>query len=339
MGGDAIRVLLIEDNAGDARLMREVLAERSEGGFRLGWADDLAEGLQRLADDPPDLVLLDLSLPGSRGLGTLAKVLEQDGGVPIIVLTGTDDEALAVEAVRRGAQDYLVKGQAGGTILGRAIRYAIQRKETQAQLAEANARLEEANNRLEELATTDDLTGVWNRRHFLDMLDRECRRTARTGAGLALVMVDVDHFKRVNDTCGHPFGDRVLQEVATVMQHEARDVDQVARYGGEEFMILMPETDAPAAAVAGRRLRLRIADRPISDGSRTVRVTISVGVADLGETVDPTTLLRHVDEALYAAKEAGRNRTCVWTPDGPVSAEDAGVPAAAAGPQEAHPCA
>jgi len=343
MDRDRIQVLLIEDNPADARLVQEALAERGEGAFRLAWADDLAGGLDRLADTPPDVVLLDLSLPGSRGLDTLAKVLQKNAGVPVLVMTGLDDESLAVEAVRRGAQDYLVKGQTGGALLGRAIRYAIQRKVSQAQLAEANTQLEEVNRRLEELATTDDLTGVWNRRYFLEMLDRECRRTARTGAGLALVMVDVDHFKAVNDTYGHPFGDRVLQEVASVMQHEARDVDLVARYGGEEFMVLMPETDSRAAATAGQRLRRRIADRSISDGTRTTRVTISVGVADLGETVDPTSLLRHVDEALYAAKAAGRNCTCIWTTDGPApaSADDGGAPAAAAaaGGQEANECA
>lgn len=338
MGRDTIQVLLIEDNPGDARLIREALAERSETAFRLAWADAFDEGLRRLEDDPPHVVLLDLSLPGTRGLDTLAAVLEQNDEVPIIVLTGTDDEALAVEAVRRGAQDYLVKGQTGGTLLGRAIRYAIQRKEGQAQLAEANAQLEAANDRLEELATTDDLTGVWNRRHFLGMLDRECRRTARTGAGLALVMVDVDHFKHVNDTHGHPFGDRVLQAVAAVMQQEARSVDLVARYGGEEFMVLMPETDARAAATAGERLRRRIADHPVREDGRNVAVTVSVGAAGLDETLDPTDLLRRVDEALYAAKDRGRNRTCLWTPDGPVDAGDGTSPPLPAAAQEAGAC-
>ncbi len=317
--GQRIKVLLIEDNPGDARLIREALAERGGGIFRLRWAETLADGLDCLADVSPDVVLLDLSLPGTRGLDTLAKVLERNAEVPVIVLTGTDDESLAVEAVRRGAQDYLVKGQTGDVLLGRAIRYAIQRKEAQAQLAEANARLEGANRRLQELATTDDLTGLWNRRYFLDMLGRECRRTARTGAGLAVVMVDVDHFKAVNDMHGHPFGDRVLREVAGVMRREARAVDLVARYGGEEFMILMPETEAADAATAGDRLRRRVAETPICQGRRAANVTVSVGVAGLGAGLDPTALLRHVDQALYAAKQAGRNRTMVWTADGPAA--------------------
>jgi len=332
-----IKVLLIEDNPGDARLIEEALGERGQGGFRLRWADELAEGLDCLAGQPPDVVLLDLSLPGTRGMDTLAKVLEQSDDVPVLVLTGTDDESLAVEAVRRGAQDYLVKGQAGGALLGRAIRYAIQRKETQAQLADANARLEEANRRLEELATTDDLTGLWNRRYFLDMLNRECRRTARTGADLAVAMVDVDHFKQVNDAHGHPFGDRVLREVAKAMQQESRAADLVARYGGEEFMVLMPETGARHAASAGDRLRSRLAGWPVSDGVRTAQVTVSVGVASLDGAVDPTALLRHVDEALYAAKQAGRNRTVVWAAGGPVPADRTDPPTVTADEERLAP--
>jgi len=313
MDEEPIKVLLIEDNPGDARLIEEALAERGEGGFHLRWADDLAKGLDCLDGQAPDVVLLDLSLPCTRGLDTLASVLERSQDVPVIVMTGLDDESLAVEAVRRGAQDYLVKGQTGWALLRRAIHYAIQRKETQAQLADANARLEEANRRLAQLATTDELTGLWNRRYFLDVLSRECRRTARTGGDLALAMIDIDHFKAVNDTYGHAFGDRVLQSVAGHLGREARVTDIAARYGGEEFMVLMPDTDASRAATAGDRLRRRIAEAPLPEGLRAARVTVSVGVASLDGAVDPTGLLRHVDEALYAAKQAGRNCTRTWT--------------------------
>ena len=329
MGRERIHVLLIEDNPGDARLIQETLAGRDDRMFCLTWEGDLGRGLDCLAAAPIDVVLLDLSLPGTQGLDTLSRVLDRRDDVPVIVLTGLDDEALSVEAVRRGAQDYLVKGETGGPLLARAIRYAIQRKETQDELADANARLEEANRRLEELATTDDLTGLWNRRYFLDMLSREFQRVARTGASLAVVMIDVDHFKHVNDTCGHPFGDRVLCNVAHAMQQEARTVDLVARFGGEEFMILMPETDARRAAVAAERLRLNVADRAIEGGRQTVAVTISLGVASFDEALDPTVLLRHVDDALYAAKEGGRNRTMVWTEVGPRHADDVGATALA----------
>jgi diguanylate cyclase (GGDEF)-like protein/putative nucleotidyltransferase with HDIG domain len=313
MDGRPLAILLIEDNPGDARLIREALADYDAETFDLQTAGNLRDGLDRLTGGGIALVLLDLSLPESRGIDTLARVLDRDPQTPVIVLTGTSDESLAVEAVRRGAQDYLVKGQVDGRLLGRAIRYAVERKEAHTRLAEANQRLAEANRRLEELATTDDLTGLWNRRYFLQMLDREFARTARRGAGLALAMIDLDHFKRINDTCGHGFGDKVLCQVAHTMRRESRAADLVARYGGEEFIVLMPAADTRAAAIAAERLRRAIAERPVRDDQRTMDVTVSVGVASLQDAIDGTTLLRHVDEALYAAKQAGRNCVRTWT--------------------------
>lgn len=311
MGDGRIRVLLIEDNPGDARLIREFLIGKGGGTFRVDWAEGLEEGLRRLVPGRVDIVLLDLSLPESKGLDTVAKVLTHAPWVPAVVLTGLDDQSVAVEAVRRGAQDYLVKGQIDGNLLGRAIRYAIERKEVESKLADANTQLEEANRRLGELATTDVLTGLWNRRRFMEMLEHECQRVHRTGGDLALAMLDLDHFKSVNDTFGHAAGDRVLVEVAAVMREAARATDGVARYGGEEFLILMPDTTVEEAVVGAERIRQRIADHPIPFSGRTLQVTVSIGVGALaaGQTVSSDALLKLADEALYAAKQGGRNCT------------------------------
>ena len=184
-----------------------------------------------------------------------------------------------------------------------------------AELGEANARLQAANSQLAQLATTDELTGLWNRRRFLEMLHAECRRADRSGAALAVAMLDVDRFKAVNDTFGHAFGDRVLQAVATRLNREARTTDIVARYGGEEFMVLMPDTSADEALRAAERIRKRIASHPVVDGARSVDITISLGISGRQGTggTDAETLVRLADEALYAAKQAGRNRTRSWT--------------------------
>jgi diguanylate cyclase (GGDEF)-like protein/PAS domain S-box-containing protein/putative nucleotidyltransferase with HDIG domain len=188
-----------------------------------------------------------------------------------------------------------------------------ERKAAHVRLLDANARLESANQRLEELATTDALTGLWNRRRFLEVLERECARAARTGRGLAVAMLDVDHFKAVNDTHGHAFGDRVLAEVAAVLKAEARETDTVARYGGEEFVILMPETSAEQAVVAAERIRRRIAAQPVADGKRSVDVTVSLGIRSAtGEEAAAETVVRLADEALYAAKQSGRNCVRTW---------------------------
>ena len=182
------------------------------------------------------------------------------------------------------------------------------------ELAEANAQQQSANRQLAQLATTDELTGLWNRRRFIEMLRRECRRTDRAGTSLALAMVDVDRFKAVNDTFGHAFGDRVLRAVAAHLGREARATDIVARYGGEEFMVLMPDTDAEEATSAAERIRRCVASHPVADEKRSVEVTISIGISasEEGQPPDPETLVRLADETLYAAKQAGRNCTRTW---------------------------
>ncbi|HUU31512.1 MAG TPA: diguanylate cyclase [Phycisphaerae bacterium] len=314
MTNKPIHLLLIEDNPGDARLIRELLAERGNGSLHLDWADRLEKGLERLEAGGIDLVLLDLSLPGSQGLDTLAKVLEHAPCVPIVVLTGLDDEVAAVEAVHRGAQDYLTKGQINAALLVRAARYAIERKRTEQKLGEMNVRLEEANRRLEELSVTDDLTGLYNRRRFHEILEQELQRVQRYGTPLAVAMFDIDHFKTVNDTHGHAAGDRVLVAVARFLERGARAADTVARYGGEEFIILMPDTPAAEAFIATERIRKQMAQHAIVVGAHTLRVTLSAGVAALGDGIGQTSdaLVRAADEALYAAKQAGRNCTKTW---------------------------
>jgi diguanylate cyclase (GGDEF)-like protein/putative nucleotidyltransferase with HDIG domain len=183
------------------------------------------------------------------------------------------------------------------------------------ELAEANTRLQAANRQLAQLATTDELTGLWNRRRFIETLRRECRRAARSGASLALAMVDVDRFKAVNDTFGHAFGDRVLQAIAAHLGREARETDIVARYGGEEFMVLMPDTSAEEAFSAAERIRRRVAAHPVADEKRSVEVSISIGISGSSPArrADPEVLVRLADETLYAAKQAGRNCTRTWT--------------------------
>jgi diguanylate cyclase (GGDEF)-like protein/PAS domain S-box-containing protein/putative nucleotidyltransferase with HDIG domain len=182
------------------------------------------------------------------------------------------------------------------------------------ELVRARQAVEAANARLQELATTDDLTGLWNRRHFFGVFKQEFQRVRRHGRDLALAMFDLDHFKTVNDTYGHAFGDRVLVEVARAILGEVRETDVAVRYGGEEFIVLMPSTSSEEAVSAVERIRKRVAERYISDGKHSVQVTLSAGVsaAEASGTSTPEALLRLADEALYAAKHAGRDCVRTW---------------------------
>ncbi|HET6442451.1 MAG TPA: sensor domain-containing diguanylate cyclase [Phycisphaerae bacterium] len=181
------------------------------------------------------------------------------------------------------------------------------------ELVRARQAVEDANRRLEELATTDDLTGLANRRRFMEVLEAEFQRSRRYGGQLALAMVDVDRFKSFNDAHGHAFGDRVLVEVAKRLVAEARQTDVVARLGGDEFVILMPETSADEAVQAAERIRKAVSKDPLSDGERSVPATISVGIGTVenAKAGTPESLLKQADDAMYAAKESGRNRVCL----------------------------
>ncbi len=176
----------------------------------------------------------------------------------------------------------------------------------QVAIAVENARLF---GRVEQLAITDSLTGLYNRRHFLDLAENEFQRARRYQRPLALILFDIDHFKKVNDTYSHAAGDQVLQAIAGHCRDAMRNVDIMGRYGGEEFIILLPENDVNGASVVAERLRLCVAERPIQTDRALVSITISLGIADLtGDCSDLATLLERADAAMYTAKSFGRNR-------------------------------
>jgi diguanylate cyclase (GGDEF)-like protein len=164
---------------------------------------------------------------------------------------------------------------------------------------------------LERLATTDGMTGIYNRRHFLTLADREWRRARRHRRPISFLMVDIDYFKSVNDTFGHQIGDRLIVHLANVARERKRDSDLLARMGGEEFALLLPETDLAQAHVMAERLRREVASSPLLDAPQPIPTTVSIGVAAANDGMpDLSDLMRAADEALYDAKRAGRNRVC-----------------------------
>jgi diguanylate cyclase len=186
--------------------------------------------------------------------------------------------------------------------------------------------LEQVNRRLQELSDTDQLTGLRNRRFLDGLLEREWARSRRYGHHMAVLLIDVDHFKRVNDEHGHLTGDRCLQVLAGCIQGALRQMsDHAARYGGEEFFVVLPETDLPGAIVVAERIRAKVEATPIVDHDSILKITVSIGVAHLApdaviEGVE--TLVQLADTALYQSKAGGRNRVTAASPPANLSVTD-----------------
>jgi diguanylate cyclase (GGDEF)-like protein len=285
-------VLLIEDNPGDARLIQEMIGDEPEAPFVVHVVDRLANGLERLATDEIALVILDLSLPDSFGLDTFTKVYTHSPAVPIIVLTGNDDDSLALSAVKQGAQDYLVKNRLDRELLVRSMRYSIERKRYQVEL--------------EHQANYDALTGLPNRNLLHDRLHQAVHgQRGRTNIGV--VFMDLDHFKLINDSLGHSMGDRLLKGMADRLRAVLRESDTIGRVGGDEFVLILNEqANEEVVFRTMQRIAAKVAEPIVIDG-KELYVTSSAGISlypQDGRDVD--TLLRNADAAMYRAKEHGR---------------------------------
>jgi len=304
MSQDKIRILLIEDNPDDVFLITEILSQQTKGGsFSIDSADSLQEGLKKLEAGHPDVVLLDLFLTDTRGSESFERMKPFLNTYPVIVMTSLNDEALAIRSVSEGAQDYLVKGQLNRSILVRTIRYAIER-------ARIRKELDLANTRLEQLALNDPLTGLFNRRGLEQVIAQKTQRASLEEADVLALLLDMDDFKRINDTMGHAAGDEVLKEITRRLKTSVRASDYTARIGGDEFLVLLPATRLAEGVQVAEKARLAIAGSPIVLSSgEPVRVTASLGLATIFEpnpSIDQ--LLTETHAALHKSKKAGKNK-------------------------------
>ncbi|MBI3182663.1 MAG: diguanylate cyclase [Myxococcales bacterium] len=314
------KVLIVDDDRANVEVVRSGLAPY---GYRFFEAHDGAQALSAIRQHRPDLIVMDVEMPGLGGVEVcrIVKANQNESGfgfIPVILMTASHRSG-KVEGLELGADDYLVK-PFDMLELSARVKSMLRLKALQDELVSKNRELDLANRELErkrrellELSRTDALTGLINRRYFEERLAVEFARSDRYRSPLSCLMLDLDHFKAVNDTYGHAFGDRVLQEVSKVVVKTLRDVDLVARYGGEELIALLPETGPEEAMRASERIRKGIAELGLeADGQKRVRCTASIGVATFPVPAIETSeaLLRAADDCLYAAKEAGRNRVC-----------------------------
>ncbi len=290
-----MKVLIIDDDPASVALARQWLKKDGHG---IVTAADGEEGLAMAVREEPDLILLDVQMPGMNGFQVCEK-LKSDSRlrhIPVIFLSAADETREKVKGLDLGAVDYVTKPFDRFELPAR-VRAALRTK------------------RLQDLLTVyseiDSLTEVYNRRVLMERLEQEWNRTRRYSTTVAFIMCDIDHFKNVNDTHGHPTGDQVLERIATLLRKSVRSSDMVGRYGGEEFGIIMVNADRASAAAAAERYRKKIESMDFHSRKGEFRVTVSFGVADSRGKDTVSQLITAADRALYKAKETGRNTVCV----------------------------
>jgi two-component system cell cycle response regulator len=297
-----MRILIAEDDAISRRILEATL---KRSGYDVVAACDGHAAWDALqAPDAPRMAILDWMMPGMDGPEVCRAVRKRgdQGYVYLLLLTAREGKQALVEGLEAGADDYLVKPFDAFELKARL--------DVGRRILDLQRQLLSAYEEMRQRATHDALTGVYNRGAILEHLQQEWNRTQREGGTLGVIMCDLDHFKRVNDTYGHPAGDAVLREAARRMRSTVRSYDAVGRYGGEEFLIVLPRCTPNTICSLAERLRERIAGEPVSIGSTTLPISMSIGVSIGYEQrdVEPHALLHAADAALYKAKHTGRNR-------------------------------
>ncbi len=300
-GGMNGRLLVVEDHAVTAERITAALSPY----HTVAIAADPQEALFRAAEGKFDLLMVSIDLKNYDGLRLVGQIrsLERTRYMPILLIADTDQKARLLRGLDLGANDYLLRSADKNEMAARVRTQVRRRRFTE--------RLRDNVQQSMELAVTDPLTGLYNRRYMETHADSLVERAAARGKPLTVLIIDIDHFKAVNDTHGHDAGDDVLREFSDRLRSCIRGIDLACRYGGEEFVVVMPDTDLGVASKVAERIRRRVAAEPfpIERGSRNVEVTISIGLAGrIGPQDKAALIMKRADAALYLAKRDGRNR-------------------------------
>ncbi len=274
-------------------------------------AEDGLEGFKKLLSSSVDIILCDLEMPRIDGFKFLSMLKARPDlqDIPVIILTGMNDRERKIKGLEQGASDYITKPFDHEELVAR-VKVHLKIKKLQDELKRSNELLLE-------LSNTDHLTGLFNRRYMMEALDKEVQRSIRKGGNLSLILLDIDHFKQVNDNFGHLQGDAVLQKVALQLQSELRGYDCAARYGGEEFVAILPDSTLKEAVFVADRIRLAVQVTKFSEPLSKLSLTVSLGVACFSPERSPTVdrFIKQADDALYLAKANGRNRVEFLEPE------------------------
>ena len=312
-----MKILVVDDSRSSLAVLTELLQRRSASVIPVETGRGAVDAFAR---EQPDLVLLDVVLPDIDGYEVARRIRalgHHNEWTPIIFLSGQTQDADLEKGIAAGGDDYLFK-PVSEVVLGAKISAMQRIMEMRESLVALTRKLDAANRELKRISSRDGLTGISNRRAFDELLNQEWHRALRSGKELAMLLCDVDHFKRFNDTYGHQAGDECLRRVATILhQAVARETDVVARYGGEEFAIVLADTGAGGALIVAEKIRHAVHQLAIPhSASSTGTVTLSIGIAGCVPTPreTPDTLVQAADRALYSAKRSGRDRVVRYDP-------------------------
>ena len=302
---DNFPILIAEDDPVSRKLLEKILIK---AGNKVVSVENGQKALELFNDKFFPIVLTDWMMPEMDGL-ELCRAIRKNtypGYVFIILLTAKDSKDDIIRGLRAGADDYLTKPFSHAELVARL--------NTGKRVLELERSLKDANEEIRILSITDPLTGTYNRGYMTERLPQEIKRARRYSRALSIILCDIDHFKKVNDTYGHLVGDRVLKDFAQCIRHSIRqDVDWTARYGGEEFLIVLPETDVNGASVMAERLKSELSQRVTETQGKQISITASFGVVGFGpdtpdEMISPEAMISKADKYLYQAKREGRNR-------------------------------
>ena len=288
-------IMIVDDLMNNVIYLEQIL---KKSGFRTISALNGNAALNLLTEYTPDLILLDIVMPGMDGFETCTRIQNNRDfiDIPVIFLSAKKDEQTIINSFIYGGIDYIVKPFNSPELLARV---------------NTHIQLKSAKEKLHKLAYTDTLTGIFNRRKFIETLESERARALRYGENLSLIMIDIDHFKKINDNYGHDIGDKALIRFSNILKTSLRETDFPGRLGGEEFGILLPETNLEQTVIVAERIRKRLETESQNNEEGIPAFTASFGIAQFNEKTDGSSLLtREADQALYMAKKTGRNKVC-----------------------------
>jgi diguanylate cyclase (GGDEF)-like protein len=304
-------ILIVDDQPANLKVLLSLLKLHY---FQIRVAASGEQALIVLSKNLPDIILLDVMMPGMDGFETCQRIKanKATADIPVIFMTALDRIEDKVAGFEAGGVDYITKPFQQVEVLAR-VNTHISLRQRELELKETKNELFKQNKRLEQLSIIDDLTGLYNRRHLNRVLKQEYQRSKRYTTDLSCLLLDLDHFKQVNDTYGHEFGDTVLKKFSSILSESVRDSDYVFRYGGEEVLILLPQANIEDARDTGEKIRMRIAAEEFSDGTFSTPITVSIGGSSFQKHLPekPHELVTFADKALYMAKNNGRNQVVI----------------------------